>query len=607
MWGKAMPSYQDFLPTVRFQRTLAISPDGRKVAYVDDVLGQFNLAVQDTAGGNPQRLTSYTDSSVKRVCWHPSGQSLVYLADRKGDENAQIFQLQLDGELAALTDAPNVQHVAAIGDPFTSDGRRFAYAANDRTPEDQDVLVRDLTTGSVQRVYADGGRVFAGHWSPDAEHLSVAEWREGNSDHVIYLVRADGGEPRRLTRLDVPATYWLGPWLPDGSGFIVRSNVGRDFTGLGVLDASDGRLSWIDTPDWDVEDVALSRDGRTLVWTVNVEGTTQLRARDLTTNANLTMPTLPAGTASNPIITDDGRKLIALLSTPSLPENVVAIDLGSGRMRPLTDSKPAAVGVDTLQQPALIRYSARDGMQIPGVLYRPSGLHEPIGVVVAIHGGPPDQERAAYSQDGFFQYLVSNGVAVFAPNVRGSTGYGMSYQKLSYRDWGGGDLRDFADAIDYLREQSWVDASRIGLFGRSYGGFAVLSCIARLPDVGWAAAVAWCGPSNLLTFTRAQPPTWRSKVAAMIGDPDIDKEALLARSPVTYADQIRSPLFVIQGANDVRVPKHESDQIVQRLRARGVNVRYDVYPDEGHVFGRRENQIKARSSAADFLLQYLRS
>jgi dipeptidyl aminopeptidase/acylaminoacyl peptidase len=182
----------------------------------------------------------------------------------------------------------------------------------------------------------------------------------------------------------------------------------------------------------------------------------------------------------------------------------------------------------------------------------------------------------------------------------------MSYQQLSYRDWGGGDLGDLADAVHYLRRQDWVDPERIGVVGRSYGGFAVLSCVSRLPELDWAAAVDWCGPSNLVTFTRSQPPTWRSKVALMVGDPETDKDFLMARSPVTYADQIRTPLFIIQGANDPRVPKPESDQIVERLRARGMEVRYDVYPDEGHSFGKRENQIKARSAAGEFLLSHLK-
>jgi dipeptidyl aminopeptidase/acylaminoacyl peptidase len=296
-----------------------------------------------------------------------------------------------------------------------------------------------------------------------------------------------------------------------------------------------------------------------------------------------------------------------MFSTPTRPANVAILDLPSGKLEWLTDSRPASVEPAALVEPTLVHYPARDGKRIPAYLYRPHGITGRVGVVLAIHGGPSVQERPSYSNDGFLQYLVSHHVAVLAPNIRGSSGYGMGYQRLSYRDWGGGDLGDLADAVHYLRGQDWADPERIGVVGRSYGGFAALSCVARLPELNWAAAVAWCGPSNLVTFTRSQPPTWRSKVAFMVGDPEADEQFLMSRSPVTYVDQIKAPLLVIQGANDPRVPKAESDQIVERLRARGVEVRYDVYPDEGHSFGKRENQIKAWSSAGEFLLSHLQT
>jgi dipeptidyl aminopeptidase/acylaminoacyl peptidase len=293
------------------------------------------------------------------------------------------------------------------------------------------------------------------------------------------------------------------------------------------------------------------------------------------------------------------------LSTPTRPWNVVVVDLMAGELRWLTDYRPALTDQSVLVDPVAMRYPARDGRKVPAYLYRPRQMAEPVGVVLAIHGGPPVQERPAYSNEGFYQYLASRGVAIFAPNVRGSSGYGISYQRAVDRDWGGVDLEDLADAARYLRSLDWVDPARIGLFGRSYGGFGVLSCVSRLPEFDWAAAVAWAGISNIITLARAMPPTWRTQVATMIGDPENDADFLMSRSPVTYSDRIRTPLFLIQGANDVRVPKHESDQIVQRLRARGVEVRYDIYPDEGHVFGRRDNQTKARSDAAEFLLAHL--
>jgi dipeptidyl aminopeptidase/acylaminoacyl peptidase len=597
--------YSGFLPSVRLRTPLAVSPDGNHVAYIDDALGQFNAVVQPIAGGKPRPVTAYTNSTVvSSLAWYPDGSSLLTLVDARGDELTQLHRVDMDGRTQALTGSPDVQFEDGFGYPFSPDGQRLVYSANDRSPGDQDVLVRHLVTGEVHRLYADGGRVFPGYWSPDNNWLTAIELRTGKTDHVIYVVSAEGGSVKRLTPEGMSAACWLGPWLPDGSGFLVRSDVGRDFTELGVMDAATGELTWIDQPGWDVEDLALSRDGRTLVWSVNVDGASQLRARDLHTESDLIVPALPTGEVSGLTLTPDGRSCVMLLSTPTCPANVAVLHLATGELRWLTDSRPVSANSAAFVEPTLVRFPTRSGKEVPSYVYRPEST-EPVGVVVAIHGGPALQERASYSNDGFFQYLVSHGVAVFAPNIRGSMGYGMTYQKRIHRDWGGGDLEELADAIRYLKQQSWVDEERVGLVGRSYGGFVVLSCVARLPEVNWAAAVVWCGPSNLVTFTRSQPASWRSHVATMVGDPEADREFLMSRSPVTYVDQIGTPLLVIQGANDPRVPKHESDQIVDLLRTRGVEVNYDVYPDEGHWFGKRDNQIKARSGAGEFLLAHL--
>jgi dipeptidyl aminopeptidase/acylaminoacyl peptidase len=253
-----------------------------------------------------------------------------------------------------------------------------------------------------------------------------------------------------------------------------------------------------------------------------------------------------------------------------------------------------------------VRFATWDGRQIPAFLYRPAGASaaDPVPVVLSIHGGPEAQERPTYAYAGFYQYLLSRGIAILAPNIRGSTGYGKSYQRLIHRDWSGGDRLDFEAAVKYLHGLDWVDRDRIAVYGGSYGGFATLTCVSRLPDY-WAAAVDIVGPANLVTFTKAVPPTWRRFMALWVGDPETEEEFLLERSPITYVDQIKTPLFVIQGAKDPRVVKAESDQIVAELRERGVPVRYDVYEDEGHGFTKRENELKAMGDVAAFLEEHL--
>ncbi len=302
-------------------------------------------------------------------------------------------------------------------------------------------------------------------------------------------------------------------------------------------------------------------------------------------------------------LTPDGRSLVGLVGTGVRPLDLVTLDLESAMVTYLTDSRPTAMAERAGVVPELVDYPTHDGRSIPAWLYRPAGdgRHP---VVLSIHGGPEAQERAEYMYSGLYQYLLSHGIGVLAPNVRGSTGYGSSYQRLIHRDWGGAELGDFEHAVRHLAALDWVDAKRIAVFGGSFGGFAALSCMSRLPAL-FAAGVSIVGPSNLVTFAKAVPPTWRALMNVWVGDPETEADFLLSRSPITYVDQIVAPLFVIQGANDPRVVQAESDQIVNALRDRGVEVRYDVYPDEGHGFTKRANEIKAIGDVGAFLVEHL--
>jgi dipeptidyl aminopeptidase/acylaminoacyl peptidase len=347
----------------------------------------------------------------------------------------------------------------------------------------------------------------------------------------------------------------------------------------------------------------ISRNGSLLVWSVNEDGRSALHARDLLTGGERTLPAIPLGVIRSMAVAPDGSSIALMLGTPTQSSEIYIVDLVADETRRITWGMLGGIPEAVFIEPTLIRYPTHDGREVPAWLYRPAG-NGPFPVLLSIHGGPEAQERPNYSYNGLYQYLLSQGIGVLAPNVRGSSGYGISYQKLIHRDWGGDELKDFEFAHRYLQSLDWVKSDRIGVFGGSFGGFATLSCVSRLPDL-WAAAVDLVGPSNLVTFAKAVPPTWRAFMAGWVGDPYTEVDFLMSRSPISYVDQIRTPLFVIQGANDPRVVKPESDQIVERLRERGVDVRYDVYEDEGHGFTKRSNSLKALGDTAEFLIAHL--
>jgi dipeptidyl aminopeptidase/acylaminoacyl peptidase len=408
-----------------------------------------------------------------------------------------------------------------------------------------------------------------------------------------------------LTPHEGETRYAPGPWTADGSGIYVLSDEGREFMGIALLSVETGEREWIETPDLDIDEVAASADGRVLAWVENDRGWSRLRLRDLEAGADLPEPKLPPGTIS-PLdagmsLSRDGGRLAIVWDQPGRPADVYVVETATGDARPVTESRSAALAQLSLREPELIAYESFDGREIPAWLFRPEG-DAPAAFVLAVHGGPEAQERPNFRP--VYQYLLSRGIGVLATNIRGSTGYGKAYQKLIHRDWGGGDLEDWRYAAEWLKAQPFVDAERLGVYGGSYGGFATLSCVTRLPEY-WAAAVDIVGPSNLVTLARSVPPQWERFMAQWVGDPNTEEEFLLERSPISYVDHVKAALLVIQGAKDPRVKQAESDQMVDRLRELGREVEYEVFEDEGHGFTRYANEVRAYRLACDWLERHL--
>jgi dipeptidyl aminopeptidase/acylaminoacyl peptidase len=604
---RKLPLMEQFFATRRFSSVLAFTADGAHLLFAGNISGQFNLWRVPVEGGWPDQLTSFNDETVRGVGVSPTDGRIVLCADHDGDEFHQLYLLDSDhGWPDKLTDEPEVQHYVG-GAAWSPDGTKFAYAANARTPSDMEVWVRDATSGETRAVFGEGMFSFPGRFSPDGSKLLALDFRN-NSDASIHLVDLETGETRELTPHDDEAMFVPGPWAQDGSGFYMITDAGSEFRGLAFYDLASDRYEWVAEPTQDVDDVTASTDGRVLAWLVNDNGYDRLRLRDLENGQDLPEPNLPAGarphlTGAEPplALSADGTHAALILSTPRRPPEAWIVETATGKVIPVTDSRMGGLYEDDLVDVELVSYPSFDGRKIPAWLYRPD-TDGRVPVVLSIHGGPEAQERPVYQP--LYQYLLSRGIAVLATNIRGSTGYGKSYQRLVQRDWGGGDMQDWEHAVKWLREQDWVEPERIGVYGGSYGGFAVLTCVTRLPQY-WAAAVDIFGPSNLVTFAKAVPPTWKRFIARFVGDPETEADFLMERSPITYVENVQTPLLVIQGATDPRVVKGESDQLVEKLESLGRDVEYVVFDDEGHGFTKRPNELKAYSLAAEWLEKHL--
>lgn len=592
------------------RRTLGFTPgpDGNQVYFSADISGQFNLWRVPTAGGWPDQLTLFERESVRTTSVSRDGRRIAFVADTDGDEQYQIYLMDAEGGWPErLTAAPKVQHTPAPS-AFSPDGRYLLYSANTPEPQNVTVYLKDLESGEDRALLGGDGRFYGMGFSPDGSKVAVLDIL-GNTDQNIWVVDVATGERTNATPHEGrQAKNFLLDWNKEGTGFYFGTDDGREFLGIAFYDLARGAWEYVVSADWDVESAALSGAHGLLAYSLNAAGNSQVRVLDLASGSELDLPPLPKGVVAGLSFAgrDDRRRLFLQMATYSQAGAIFVLDLDAGELRQITQSMLGNIPQESFVSPELIEVTSFDGLKVPAWLYRPHGMAPGVRVpaVLSIHGGPEAQERTGYSYGGFYQYLLSRGIAILAPNIRGSTGLGISYQKRIHRDWGGAELKDIEVCARFLQSLGWVDPQRLAIWGGSFGGFATLSAATRLPDY-WACACDFCGPSNLVSFARSVPPHWEPMVKALVGDPDEDYDLLMERSPITYVDDLHCPLMVVQGAKDPRVVQAESDQMVERLRYMGREVDYLLFEDEGHGFTKRSNQLKGYKGMADYLIRYL--
>ena len=585
-----------------------------EVVYTTNMTGQYNLWRQHVGArgerGFARPLTLYTNRSVRSIVPTPDGRSVYFMADQDGDEQMQILRVSGDGgDPVSITDDRTVRHDLAEGgvDPR---GRRLLYVDNGRKPTDMDVVLLDLSRGTTVRPLP-GDTVWAHPtWDPAGRRFYALQELE-NTLIRSFVHDVAKGTTTEIVPHEKDGWAVAEAWTKDGRGLLVRTDLDGEFKRLELVDVSSGKRKVLVAPKADVESVRFSARSSMLLYSVNEDGYSTLYAGRLGKRARR-ISALPPGALysfwGNALaISPDSRGAVALWVGASRPIEIMWFPLGPGRASQLTESMPGGVPGGPLLAPKLVRFPSFDGRQIPAFYYLPKRLPEGrIPAVLSIHGGPEGQERPGWNYSGLYAFLNAHGIAVLATNIRGSTGYGKSYQKLIHHDWGGGELKDLQAAAEWMRGRPEIDPARLGVFGGSFGGFATLSCVARLPDY-WKAAVDVFGPSNLLTFVKSVPPFWVRFMDAWVGNPETETEFLRERSPINYIDNIRADMLIIQGANDPRVNKAESDQIVEQLRAKGRAVEYIVFGDEGHGFTKRENLLRTYAAASRFLVDHLKN
>ena len=580
------------------------SQDNGDILASTDASGIFNAVTLNDAG-TVSPLTSSGDDAVYAQSFFPNDDRVLVTSDNGGDEIYHVYVRERDGTLTDLTPGEEVR-ASFVG--WRGDGEVFYIQTNERDPETNDLYAYQAADYSREMIYENDGKEIA-DISPDGRWLALTKERT-NADSNIYLVDFVAGnqEPKLITEHMGDISYGVYDFTADSEALIYATNEFGEFNQAWTYQLISGERSPLIEADWDVSYVFDSPTGRYLVSAINADATTELTIKDNQTGEVVELKNIPDGEVGQVRFNRDESSIAFGVNTDTSPFNLYTADVETGQATRMTNALPDRINEEALVSAEIVRYESFDGLEIPSVFYKPkqASAANPVPALVWVHGGPGGQSTRGYSAT--IQHLVNHGYAVLAANNRGSSGYGKTFFHMDDQDHGGKDLQDIVQARKYLEGVEGIDPDRIGIIGGSYGGFMTAAAMAFEPEV-FDVGIDIFGVTNWVRTLESIPPWWgafRDALYDEMGDPATDGERLRKISPLFHADQIENPLLVIQGANDPRVLKVESDELVEAARENGATVEYVVFDDEGHGFQKRENRIEASQAYLDFLDTYLK-
>jgi dipeptidyl aminopeptidase/acylaminoacyl peptidase len=567
------------------------------------------LHVLDQAGGARRQVT-FLSEPVTEAAFSPdpARNAYVYLKDIGGNENAQLYY-QRTGEAAAklLTDGKSMN-----GSPLWSNsGHEVAFFSTARDGRSYDIDVVDPESGALPHLALAGDASGAAwrvlDWSPDDQKLLVLK-EVSIAESYLYIVDLNSGLKREVDSSPAKVGIRGAKFARDGQGVYLIADREAEFARLRYVGLFTNEKTVVSAHiPWDIEELAISRDGRYLAYVSNGAGTSQLNLLDLRTHQDLTPPRMPVSGIIGSLSFDaEGKRLAFGFASANQPRDAYVLDIAQNRLEPWTFSEAGAVDAAKFVVPRLTEFPTFDRIdgkprQVPLYVYEPAtlGVHP---VLISLHGGPEAQFRPGF--DPWIQYVVNElGFAVIAPNVRGSSGYGKNYMALDNGVLREDAVKDVGALLVWIESQGTLDPKRVVVAGGSYGGYLSLATLVNYSD-RLRGGVDVSGIGDFVSFLTNTAPYRQNQRRAEYGDErDLEMRSFLRRiSPLTNAERITRPLLVVHGRNDPRVPLSEAEQIVNKLRAKGREVWYLSAADEGHGYRKKQNRDAYYATFAQFLM-----
>ncbi|HKX26963.1 MAG TPA: alpha/beta fold hydrolase [Blastocatellia bacterium] len=584
----------------------SFSPDERSILITSNLSGSYNAYLIPLSGGPPRPLFEETGTHLHAISYFPHDHRVLVQMDLDGQESAHLGVLEPDGRTRVLTSGHGVQ---ALFRGWSADGKFFYCSTNEREAHRDDlykISTDDYRSTPFNSELSD--RLDFHGFSPD-ERYAVFDRNESDITNILYLKDHRTGElfpitPETEGVLSLPVGF-----DPESSSLYFLTNEDDEFLYLARYELKTGRSEVFRKYPGDVRLSRLSRRGRYCVSTYCAPDGDRVEIYDFESGLPLRPRNLPEGEIRSVYLSNSERFMVLYVGHDRAPNDLYLHDLETGETRRLTDNLNPEIDPEDLVESRPVSFRSFDGLEIPCLLWRPHGASAAhrVPALVLVHGGPGGRTRRTYN--GTIQFLVNRGYAVLGVNHRGSSGSGRTFYEADVKKQGREPLWDCIEARRYLSGLDFIRPDRIGIIGGSFGGYMVLAALTFHPDE-FAAGVDICGISNWLRAIDSLPPTWESGPRRVflrkVGDPETDYEMLRSISPVYHADRIRAPLMILQGALDPRVPRIESDDMVETIRRHAGTVEYLVFPDEAHGFRRRSNSILAYRAIADFLDRHLK-
>ena len=582
-----------------------ISPDGNHIAYMKPWETRMNVFVLNIKMQSETRLTSSTERGIYGFTWL-TDKRIGYIKDDGGDENMHFYAINIDGTNERdLTPFENVQ--ARIIDDLEDDPNYIIIGLNKRNPQVHDPYRVNVNDGKMEMIAENPGNIST--WMTDhSGKLRVAMTSDGVNTSLLYReTELDEFEPILTTDFKVNVSPLIFTF--DNKNLYVASNRNRDKTAIYEFDinkAKEGKLIF-EHNQVDVSRLMYSKKRKVLTGVSYTVAKNDIVffddwRRKIQEDLELQLPGYEVGITS---FSKDETKAVIVTYSDRSRGTYYYYDVEKNELTDLGKVSPW-LNEEHMAEMKPIEYKSRDGLTIHGYLTIPKGSNgEKLPVVVNPHGGPWARDSWGYRSE--IQFLANRGFAVFQMNFRGSTGYGRKFWEISFKEWGKSMQDDITDGVNWLIDEGIADPDRIAIYGASYGGYATLAGLTFTPDL-YACGVDYVGVSSLFTFMESIPPYWelyRKMLYEMVGHPEEDKDLLAASSPLLHIDKIKVPLFIAQGANDPRVKKSESDQIVKALNSVGIEVPYMVKDNEGHGFYNQENQFDFYREMEKFLKKHI--